>query len=206
MDTTTNTVYTYTSFLVIPLVSTIYHLIYLKIVQALNQKIKKKIVALINLLIYPIMTSTFISFSLFLLKHNDNISIESLLSAIILGTIFCYGSLILAFFPIVSVIFQEMDMQFFLLSLGCALGFSLETVSNLFKKLPSFLETHILYILVIWIVALILSSMFKFFSLRNLHTYRDASEISSSLIWITSISCGVVVAPVIFFLINNALF
>ncbi len=105
------------AYILLPFWILILHLLFSRIVIAYSGR--KFLLSFINLLVYPAFFSSLLSFVYsFLLQK------QWLLNSLMGGLIGYYSSLVLSLMPVPGIhhFFAELDIEFLLLNLGCALG------------------------------------------------------------------------------------
>jgi len=178
-------------YVVIPVVIFVYHLIFLSFIERLSSR--KYLVAFLNLVVYPVVTSVFLSASFVIFSKSS-----SFVNVFLSGVLFAYMALILSFAPFIAPIFHELDMQFFMIAMGCSMGSALER-SSLFSGLCPLFRSRIYDVLVIFIVAVIITLIFKSVALKGLEMEESRKEVIKRISWVTSVSCAVVFIPVAYF-------
>jgi len=175
------------------------HYLFLGLVMDLSARGKKGVVALFNMVLYPVgMSALLAGFFVFVSSQSWGHFFSSLVG----GVVSYYLSMVLAFIPFLDLLFRELDMEFLLLGLGAILGVLCSSPLVFFSSLGEVLIRHSFPILLVFVVALVASSLVKYLISRTLVMDGDKKEVLKNLAWVVSISAGVVSVPLIVFFLT----
>jgi len=173
------------------------HYLFLRMVMGLS--LRKKAVALLNMILYPLGMSLLVA-AFFALVSGKGWAY--FLSSAVVGVVAYYFSLVLAFLPFLAPMFRELDMEFLLMGLGAALGVFYPSPLLFFKELGNVLSKHSLPLVLAFVVALVASTLVKYLISKAGVMGSERKEVLKNLAWMVSISAGVVSVPIIVFFLS----
>ena len=166
---------------------------------ASSLKGKKGIVALLNMVVYPLGMSALLALFFVITAHLGK---GNFLSSLVVGVAGYYLSVVLAFVPFLDLLFRELDMEFLLLGLGTVMGVSSSSPLEFFRSLGGLLAKYSFPLLLVFVVALVASTLVKYLISRTLVVDSEKKRVLKNLAWVVSISAGVVSVPLIVFFLN----
>ena len=182
-----------------PLGIFVVHYLFLWLVMDLSAREKKGIVALLNMVLYPLGMSGLLSSFFVIVARLD---LSHFMSSVVVGVAGYYLSMVLAFVPFLDLLFRELDMEFLLLGLGSILGVLYSSPMDFFKSLGGLLTKYTFSLLLVFVVALVASTLVKYLISKNLIVDNERKEVLKNLAWVVSISTGVVSVPLIVFFLS----
>ena len=118
------------------------------------------------------------------------------LPSTVLGIVFCYLSLIFSTIPGLSILFQEVDIQYLLLGLGCAMGYKINSLNQLTKNFGDIFSLYGFHAVLAFIMGVIGSLLVKYLITKNLSASSSKNEVIKGIILGFSVSTGIVAIPV----------
>ena len=182
-------------YFVAPPIVVLFHYAYFRFISRLS--VPRRFLGVVNLVFYPVVASLLVCVLFLVLVPGLKANIPF---AVVGGFLFALASICFSLLPMISPIFQEVDIQFFMISFGSVLGMHVEGRSP-WKDFVNLVEGHFSSFVVLFVVVALLTTILKYYALKGLGDLRDG-EIRGSIIWTVSITCGVASVPVIYFFFN----
>lgn len=175
------------AYIVLPSLILLLHLVFSRIVIAYTGR--KFALSFINLFIYPLFFSAVLS-----LTYSFLLNKEWLLSSLVGGFIGYYSSLLLSLIPASGIhhFFAELDIEFLLLNLGCALG----------TQHPLNLKGLAIPVILTFTVSAIFSLAVKQSTKGLLLSSTEKLDMLKNMMLIYSLCCAAVSIPVSIFFVK----
>ncbi len=181
-------------YMAFPLGVFVVHYLFLGVVVGISSK--RRLVALLNMILYPLFMSLLVAGFFMWFSNRDY---RHFLSSVVIGVLGYYLSLVLAFLPFLALIFRELDMEFLLLGIGAAMGVLYPSPLLFLKALGGLLSKNSFSLVLVFVVSLMASALVKYLISRSVVVGSEKKEALRSLVWVVSVSAGVVAVPIIVF-------
>jgi hypothetical protein len=183
-------------YILFPVSIFVMHLLFLNfLLRVLPQK-RPRLLGLTNLFLYPLALSSLLAvfFHFAGMKPWNHA-----FSAFCVGFLGYYFSFVLSLLPFVGPLFRELDMEFLLLGLSCALGSLYDSPVLFIHALGSLLTRYSLLLVLALVSSLIISTLVKYLIARTMVSYQERDEALKGIAWSVSISAGVMGVPIAVF-------
>ncbi len=181
-------------FFVCPAVVFFFHNFFISFLIGLAKKGSKHLITFSNMFIYPFIASLLVSSLLKVVLWNRMLLVYS----VSFGVFAYYLSVLFAFIPVLSEVFTELPMEFFMLSIGCVSGVSVHGIRVLYM----WIYQNMLKLLFAAIVAVFMVWCVKF---RFRQVYVDYEQYIQDYVLVTSVASSLAFMPVIIFFMMNYL-